>query len=67
MKKKSKSEYLRIKKLKQDAKKKESEHKIDYTENPTRDNMVPHHSNPYHGIDPLTMLYLLKSGMRRKR
>jgi len=69
-KKKNKAEYLRKKKLKTEAKRKEAEHDINYSEyNPTRDNSTPHRSilDGMGGLDPMTVIALMGPMLRRKR
>lgn len=62
---KSKAEYLRKKKLKQEAKQRESEHKIDYTNCPVRDQPVNRRGIMENtGMMELAMMMNM---MRRKR
>ena len=69
MKEKNKDEYFRKKKLKQEAKKRESEHKVDYTISPVRDEPINRHSyNPDDGfMSTIMMLQMMKMRMRQKR
>ena len=64
MKKKNKSEYLRKKKLKQNAKRRESEHVVDYSvDNPVRDEPVKGRS----GMDTGMLEMMLMMSMMRNR
>lgn len=66
--KKSKAEYLKLKQKKQDAKKRESEHKVDYTDCPVRDEPVHTRGRGAHPLgDGIIETLLIMNAMRRKR
>lgn len=64
MKKKSREEYLERKKLKQEAKAKESGHKIDYTSIPDKSYTT---SRGFMSADPITEALLLSAMIRARK
>lgn len=67
MKKKNKQEYLHRKKLKEAAKKRESEHKVDYTNCPVRDNRARYERDTHFGGDGVLEMALIMSMMRMRK
>jgi len=64
MKKKSREEYLERKKLKQDAKKREQEHKIDYASIPDKSYTT---NRGFMSADPITEALLLSAMIRARK
>lgn len=63
--KKSKSEYLRLKQKKKDAKNRESRHKIDYTDCPVRDEPV--NRRGFNDSTGMMEMAMIMSMMRRRQ